>query len=495
MSFLGSVASRLGSAWTGANSTQRALVVGGVMAGLLSLVLVFSWTSQPDFMVLFSGLDPEEADGILQELDELTVPYDVGANGATIRVPADRVGELRIRLAGKGLTGSSTIGYEIFDRSNLGMTEFLQQVNYRRALEGELTRTIVSLGEVRNARVHLAIPENDVFQREKPRPKASIIVDLMPGGQLRADQVRGIYALVAASVEGLDASGVTLVDSSGRELGGGHSSDFAATSEQLRIQQEVENHLRQKATSMLDQVVGVGNAVVQVNATLDFERLERSTERYDPASATIRSEQRISGNGSAGDSQETTLTNYEIDKTVESLLAAVGTIDKLSVAVLVNGTFAPGTDGALQYAERAPTELATLGAIVKDAIGYDDERGDAFEIANLRFTDPPGANLAESPLPWWLLFPSMGSLIRNLVILLAIGLVAWGLRQSSSILVEAVEADRRRRERVLKVEKADQDEGELRREVIREQMNELAHDRPNEVAQVLRSWLVEEKSP
>ncbi|MBZ0172182.1 MAG: hypothetical protein K8E66_07375, partial [Phycisphaerales bacterium] len=134
-----------------------------------------------------------------------------------------------------------------------------------------------------------------------------------------------------------------------------------------------------------------------------------------------------------------------------------------------------------------------LGSIVQDAIGYDETRGDSFEIANLRFTEPAGSDLAKSPLPWWLLFPSMGSLIRNLVILLAIGLVAWGLRQSSSILVDAVEADRRRRERVLKVE-SQSDEGDLRKEVIKEQMHELAQNRPNEVAQVLRSWLVEEKT-
>lgn len=494
MSFFAALAQRIGMWWNSANSAQRMLVAGGIVAGIASLVTVFTWTSKPDMMVLFAGLDPDEASGILTELDELAVPYEIGANGATLRVPADRVGELRIRLAGQGLTGTKTIGYEIFDRSNLGMTEFLQQVNYRRALEGELTRTIVSLEEVRNARIHLAIPETDVFSRTRQEPKASVIVDLMPGARMRPDQIRGIYALVAASVEGLSPSGVTLVDSSGRELGGGAGSgEFAATTEQLRIQQDVEQYLRQKATSMLEQVVGSGEAIVQVNAKLDFERTERSTEKYDPASATIRSEQRISGNGTGGDSQETTLTNYEIDKTVESLLGAVGEIRKLSVAVLVNGTMNTNPDGTVSYADRTPQELATLGAIVQDAIGYEEIRGDTFEIANLRFTEPAGADLATSPLPWWLLFPSMGSLIRNLVILLAIGMVAWGLRQSSSILVDAVEADRRRRERVLKVE-SQSDEGELRKEVIKEQMHELAQNRPNEVAQVLRSWLVEEKT-
>ena len=195
-----------------------------------------------------------------------------------------------------------------------------------------------------------------------------------------------------------------------------------------------------------------------------------------------------------GESNETILTNYEIDKTVERILGSVGTIQRLSVAVLVNGEYRTDANGETVYAERSAEELATLEAVVKDAVGYDAERGDSLEIATLRFAEPPGQELAGSPLPWWLLFPSMGSLMRSLVILLAIALVAWGLRQSSRILVQAVEADRRRRERVVAMEQTQADETDIRKEVIREQMNSLANDRPNEVAQVLRSWLVEEKS-
>lgn len=319
-------------------------------------------------------------------------------------------------------------------------------------------------------------------------------MDLKPGARLRPDQIRGIYALVAASVEGLRPENVTVCDASGRELGGGGSSEFAATSEQLRIQQEVETHLRDKASAILEQVVGAGNASVQVNAALDFERVERSVEKYDPDKTVIRSEQRISGNGTGGNSQETTLTNYEIDKTMEKILGSVGTIKRLSVAVLVNGTTTPGPNGASSYAERTPEELATFTSIVQDALGYDETRGDTFQIASLRFAPLPGADLKGSPLPWWLLFPSTGSLLRSLLLLVAIALVAWGLRQSSHILVDAVEADRKRRERVTQLEKKE-DEASLRREVIREQMNELAQNRPNEVAQVLRGWLVEEKTP
>ena len=492
--FTSTIGEKLAVQWRASNPTQRALVIGGILAGIASVTVAFLWTSQPDWVVLFSGLDPEAAGPVITELDELGVPYKVSQGGTSVRVPSDRVGELRIRIAGKGLAGDKTLGYEIFDKSNLGMTEFLQQVNYRRALEGELVRTMVSLDEIRNARVHLAIPEKQMFAREPKQPTASVILDLMPGATLRTEQVRGIVALVAASVEGLAAGGVTLIDSSGRELGGGGSRELAASSEQLRVQAEVETHLRQKAMAMLEQVVGVGHTAVQVNADLNFERVERSTENYDPASSTIRSEERVSGTGSGGEQNETTLTNYEIDKTVEKILGSVGSVERISVAILVDGHTEVDANGAATYAERSAAELATLESIVKDALGYDAERGDSFEIASLRFVTPPAADLKGSPLPWWLLFPSMGSLLRGIVILAAIGLVASGLRKSSSILVDAVEADRKRRERTLALEETSVNETELRREVIREQMNSLAHDRPNEVAQVLRGWLVEEKS-
>ncbi len=495
MSTFATIQERIGTRWAGANSTQRALMIGGIAAGVLSLALVFFWSSQPDWVILFSGLDPESSGPILEELDEIGVNYKVSATGSAVRVPSDRVGELRMRIAGKGLAGDQVLGYEIFDRSNLGMTEFLQHVNYRRALEVELIRTVISLDEIRNARVHLAIPEKSIFSKSAVRPTASVILDLKPGAILRTDQTRGIVALLAASVDGLDASGVTLIDSSGRELGGGGGAgEFAATSEQLRIQQEVEAHLQQKAVALLDQVVGRGQAVVQITAELDFERVERSVESFDPGSATIRSEERISGTGASGEENETIVTNYEIDKTVERILASVGTVTRLSSAILVNGRYEEGEEGAPVYVERTAEELLTLETVVKEALGFEAERGDAFEIANLRFVAPPEADLASAPLPWWLLFPSMGSLLRSVVILMAIALVAFGLKQSSGILIEAVEADRRRRERVSAIEQTTTDETELRKEVIREQMNALAADRPNEVAQVLRGWLVEEKN-
>jgi flagellar M-ring protein FliF len=354
----------------------------------------------------------------------------------------------------------------------------------------------MSLEEVQKARVHLAIPEKPLFRREEKKATASVIVDLRPGARLANDQVRGIYALVSASVEGLEPEDVTVIDTSGKILGDrAPSGELAMTSEQLRVQQEIEVYLREKATSMLEQVVGQSGAIVQVTAGVNFERVERNVEMYNPTTTSIRSEQKITGTGVSGDSEETILTNYEIDKTVEHILGEVGSIERLSIAVLVNGVETKTEAGEVAYAERSEAELEKLASIVRSAVGFSEERGDVLEIANLRFAPTAAQEVAASPMPWWLFFPSMGSLLKNFVILLAIGLVAWGLRQSSAILVRAVEDDRRRRERVLALEKKDATDAELRREVIREQMNELARDRPSEVASVLRNWLVDEKVP
>jgi flagellar M-ring protein FliF len=187
------------------------------------------------------------------------------------------------------------------------------------------------------------------------------------------------------------------------------------------------------------------------------------------------------------------LTSYEIDRTMENILAPPGGIRRLSVAVLVNGTTKPNATGTKVYADRSRSELDALAGIVRDAIGFDPERGDSFDIANLKFADLPATELAGMPTPWWLVFPSMGSLIRALLLLLAIGLVAWGLRMSSSMLVEALESERRRREAVRKTLRAEREEGNRGRR-LREQLSEFAVESPNEMARNLRAWLVEEKT-
>jgi flagellar M-ring protein FliF len=249
-----------------------------------------------------------------------------------------------------------------------------------------------------------------------------------------------------------------------------------------------------KAKYLLEQFVGAGQVIVQVNADLDFERVERSVESYDPSSTVIRSEQRTT-ESAAGGSPKTILTNYEIDHTIEKILGSVGTIRRLSVAVLVNGSFETGPGGDVEYVERTPRELATLSAIVRDAVGWDDSRGDSLELANLRFAEPPAPESVTKHWSEWLSEPSVAPITRALVIVAVVGLLVWGIRRSATVIANALETDHRRRDGGLSHGRRSESDPKFRPAVIREEMHNLARDRPSEVAQVLRSWLVEEKSP
>jgi flagellar M-ring protein FliF len=464
------------------------LAGSGAAVAVVLIALALVWASGPSRVVLFSELDPVAAAAIVAELEDAGVRHDVTRGGTTILVPADRVGELRIRVAARGLTGKRPLGYELLDRSSIGMTEFLQHVNHRRALEGELSRTIASVSEVRSARIHLAIPERSASTDDRSSPTASAIVELEPGARLGPEQVRGMVALVAASVEGLGASGVTIVDSSGRQLAGASSEEFAASSEQLRRQREIEEHLREKASSLLEQVVGEGQVIVRVHADLDFERVERSVERWDPSSTAVRSEQVTAGG-------EAVATEYEVDHTVAKILGSIGTIRRLTVAVLVDHDLQTAPDGTITYVERSPRELSTLSAIVRDAVGWDEGRGDSLEMANLRFAETRAADAPSVVTPaWWALLEGRGPWIRLGAILAAVVVVGWTVRRSAAALVTAVAESRTRNEAVFGIELQTESEAELRKEVIRDEMHNLAKERPGEVAQVLRGWLVEEKS-
>jgi flagellar M-ring protein FliF len=445
--------------------------------------MIVLWSLRPDEELLFSGLSPEDIAPIVAELKTAGVQHRVEKPG-TIWVESSQVDEMRMRVASKGLTGNRTLGYEILDRTDPSTPEFLQHVQTRRALEGELTRTIESLEEVRRARVHIAVTDDP--DGADQAPSASVIVEAVPGARIAPDQVRGIRALVSASVADLEPDDVTVTDGSGRTLGGGNAA-LDATFEQLQVQAEVEGHLRRKATAMLEKVVGPSQAMVQITAEINFERVERSVESYNPLTSALRSEQKLS----AGNSDESVLTQYEIDKTTERILAEPGAIRRLSVAVLVNG-IETRNEGRTAYVERSYDELDRLEAIVRSAVGFSPERGDVLEIANLRFANPSPEE-AGSVLPRWLFLRSLDDHLRSFLLLLSIGLVVWGLRQASVILSRAVEESRARIERdgSPETQKASWQQQQVRRK----EMHAMATERPGEVASLLRGWIAGEKRP
>jgi flagellar M-ring protein FliF len=389
--------------------------------------------------VLFTNLNPEDAAGIVDKLKETKVPYETTGGGTTVLVPSAQVHELRLQLATQGLPHGGGVGFEIFDRSSIGMSDFVQKLNYRRALQGELARTIAQMPEIERARVHLATPERRLFSNEENRARASVVVSLRNGQALAKTQVNGIVHLVSSSVEGLQVKDVTVVDGHGRLLSSAAGGDDAAglTGSQLEYQRTVEKDIETRIQTMLERIVGVNKAVVRVSSILDFRKVETTEEKYDPNSQVVRSEQRgqekatgvngvsggvpgVQSNVPEGAAQEPAQTsssanqtknetvNYEISRTVSRVVESTGSIKQLSVAVLVDGMYEGGkasegektsTSVAKKYVARSEEDMKRIEEIVKKAMGYSANRQDQVQVTNVQFdiaTEEPPAQGVEA---------------------------------------------------------------------------------------------------
>lgn len=385
--------------------------------GIAALVVATLWLRQPQYQVLFANLNPEDAGSVTAKLKEERVPYLLADGGRSILVPAEKVYDLRLEMANQGLPQGGGVGFEIFDRHSLGTTEFVQKLNYRRALQGELARTISQLMEVEQARVHLVIPEKTLFVQDQEMASASVVLKLGTGRDLKGQQVQGIVHLVASSVEGLKPENITIIDQHGHILssGAGGSDLQKLTSSQLEYQQVMERDLERRVQTMLEQVLGPQKVIARVSAALDFERVERTEESYDPDTTVVRSEQRAgetssgvsltaagvpgvqsnlpggtSTSSAASPSQfkrENETINYEINKVTRHVIEPQGKVRRLSVAVLIDGQYrpVPGKPGEREYVPRSPEELSRYQNIVKKAVGYSDERKDQVEVASFPF--------------------------------------------------------------------------------------------------------------
>lgn len=377
---------------------------------LTSLILTFTWMQKADFQLLYSNLSEEDAGLIIQKLKDMKIPYRTSGDG--IMVPADKVYELRLQLATQGLPQGGGVGFEVFDKTNFAMTDFVQKLNYRRALQGELARTIRALSEVEQSRVHISVPERSLFSREDERPKASVLVKLKQGRRLSEGQVQGIVHLVASSVEGLDPKDVTVIDSKGEMLTAPGSDVLGLSNGQIEFQRNYEKELEGKIATLLEPVVGKGKARVKVVASIDFTRIEKTEERYDPDSQVIRSEQRnvekslsggsggvpgvgsnlpnkapLTGSSIRGQSERKNETiNYEISKVTSHIINNPGEIKRLSAVVLVDGTYTvkEGTKER-KYNPRSEEDLKKIEEMVKRAIGFSQERGDDVKVVNMPF--------------------------------------------------------------------------------------------------------------
>ena len=392
------------SDFVGRMTASQVMMLLGVAAGtIVGIFFLVGWLSSVSYTRLYSNMEEGEAGEVLAYLRDAKVEYRLLDGGRTIEVPSTEVYSTRIALATEGLPHSGSVGYSLFDQNNLGMTDFLQNLNFRRALEGELTRTIMQLDEVQAARVHIVMPKDRLFKDDQKVATASVVLKTKGSGKLAQKQVAGITHLVASSVEGLEPNKITILDYAGNLLSSGQAADptIGLSSSQLEVAQRVENHLQRKAQSMLDEVLGADKSVVRVTASLDFQQLDRTSETYDPNSPSIRSEERVKASGKQSDkdsetaesesedSEETTRTNYELNRTVEHVINAVGSIKRLSVAVLIDGAYTEeiAEDGtaSLTYQPRSAEELDRLESIVKNAVGFEADRNDQVEIVNIAF--------------------------------------------------------------------------------------------------------------
>jgi flagellar M-ring protein FliF len=399
---------------------QKLMALGAVALALMGFfAFIIMRVTAPTMTTLFTDMTLQDSTAVTRELDQRGVKYEMRYDGGTIMVPKDQVLKLRMDLASKGLPQGGGVGYEIFDKTDsLSATSFVQNVNQLRALEGELARTIRSIDRVQNARVHLAMPEKQLFQREKKEVRASIVLKVR--GELEPGQVRAIRHLVATAVEGLKPDRVSVVDEAGRLLadGAGDSSDISVIAAEK--QQGFERRIRQQVEDIVASVVGRGRARVQVATEMDFNRVQQTQESFDPESRVVRSTQTRNENNVSNEGRDGQVTvsnelpgaggqngananreasqkneetvNYEISKTVRTETIEGGRVKRLSVAVLVDGNYVKAANGQNEYQARAPEEIERINALVRSAIGFDQRRGDTIEVVNLRFAEAPAVN-------------------------------------------------------------------------------------------------------
>jgi flagellar M-ring protein FliF len=406
----------------------RLAAILGIGAGVAAALFALTMGLGQPKALLYSNLDLKEAGSITQALDQGGIKYEVKGDGSTILVPRDQVASTRLMLSSKGLPTAASVGYEIFDNTNaMGQTDFVQQLNRQRALEGELSRTIRALDGIEAARVHLVLPKRQIFEEEAEQPSAAVSIGV-GGREPGPDQVRAIQNLVSGAVPNLKPDHVTVVDQHAKTLSGG---DTGMAAEADGRKSEVEQRIAKQVKTMVEGIVGAGKARVNVTADVDLAHVTEQKESFDPDGQVVRSESttdenskegsgssdgqtsaaaNIPGNAKIGGNSENSstasgrqesTTNYEITKTTRTMVQEPGQVKKISVAVAVDGVSAPSTKGKPgAYTPRSAAEMAQIEQLVRTAVGYDKDRGDQVTVVNVRFPSPedPDGVTAANPL-------------------------------------------------------------------------------------------------
>ena len=410
--------------WGRMSKLQRVSVVGGTVVITAAVIGLSIWASRPEYRVLYSNLSPEDAGVVIKALQTDKVLYQLTDGGKTIMVPKEFVYDQRIKIAGEGGLVGQGIGFEIFDKVKVGQTDFVQKINYTRALQGELSRTISEFPSVESARVHLVIPRRSLFVEDRQSPSASVVLKLnRPNLKPDQKEINAILNMILMAVEGLDKMHVSITDNGGKVLyQPEEDSIVGANTTQMEHRLQVQRDLERRIEEMLMPMYGPGRVIAKVNAEMDFSQKTIRREMFDPEKTAVRSEQRseetqqgranleagapdvnfradgVTGSVSAQNgSRETRTTNYEINKEEQQIVSNVGDLRRLTVAVLIDGTYEK-SNGEWAFVPRKAEELEQVRQLVSNAVGLDKTRGDSLEVSSAPFTDsepPKDPNFAE----------------------------------------------------------------------------------------------------
>ncbi|WP_456401276.1 flagellar basal-body MS-ring/collar protein FliF [Persephonella sp.] len=512
------------------NPRNIALITAGLLLFTLLGIIAFKTATEEDYGVLYTHLNPDDAGGILTVLQEENIPYKVQGDGSIILVPKNKVHEIRLKLASKGLPSGKTVGFEIFEEPKMGITQFQENVNYLRALEGELARTIRQIDAVRDAKVNIALPKESIFVREEEEPKASIIIKLWPGKDLTKEQVKAIVFLVSHAVPKLKSENVTVVDNKGRVLSDILEEDItvAGTDKNVELKRKLEKQIEKNVQTMLSRALGDDKVVVRATVELETGKLEQQDEIYDPDRTAVLSERKIqekereikpqealppgtptnvppvideTGVGNTVKQRELkdTTKNYNVTKSLVNTQKPILNIKKISVGVLIDGKYEKIVDEegneTYKFIPRSDEELKVYESLVKSVIGFDQKRGDQVTVVSVPFESKPEIIPTEEKMN-----------LEDLILLAAIGILGLAVVVVGLIiLLKTIKSKKKIPEGVpagvtagaaaagvYALHEREMEEFQLEREPVYKKLVDLAQENPELIAELITKWMKEE---
>jgi flagellar M-ring protein FliF len=472
------------------NSPQRFIIFLVSIGSIITIILLMLWASQKNYVVLFSNLDPKDAQKIREKLSGQNIPYKLETDGTAILVPEGQETGLRLDIISQGIISQAGIGYEIFDRPNLGITDFIQKINYRRALQEELARTIRYIQNVERARINIVLPEEALFKEDQKETTASVVLTLRAGAELTRENIYSIAKTIAMSVEGLKIKNVSIVDSYGNDLSKELNREevYLMTANQIEIQNEVEKRIKAGLESMLNVVLGPGKSIVRVTVDMNFKEISSSSETYAPGSQIVRSEDRSEAAGTVSDTvgtpsrEESSIINYEINKIVEEVNDKYGKIERISVSVTVD-------------TGRTQQELEDLRNSIMASIGYNETRRDQVQVVQFAF-DTTAREAEESRIRAEKRQELMGKIIRYSLLSFAGIIFLIVLRSIFKSLDMLLPKPKPKPAIDIEAEAIEEEisaEAQRRAQML-DQVAKFARDKPENVASLLATWLLEEKT-